>query len=168
VTGREPSALRNPEEVVAVGAALEVARLEGVIEGVLLVDVAARGLMLSATSGECETVVAQSSVIPTREHRVLMTRQDDQLRLEFDVWEGESSDPAANRHLGRYAVVDLPPAPAGDALVMLEVTIDSDGTARLGATELISGERLTLEQMFHAGLSRSEVARLARQIGDAA
>jgi molecular chaperone DnaK len=169
VTGREPSVLRNPEEVVAVGAALEVARLEGVIEGVLLVDVAARGLMLSAPGGgECETVVSRSSVIPTREHRVLMTRQDDQARLEFDVWEGESADPGHNRHLGRYAVIDLPPAPAGDVLVMLEITIDTDGTARLGATELISGERLTLEQMFHAGLARADVARLARQIGDAA
>ncbi len=178
VTGREPSNLRNPEEVVAIGAALEVARLEGVIEGVLLVDVAARGLMLSAASSDhhpgvaaaepiCEAVIAQNSVIPTREHRVLMTRQDDQPRLEFDIWEGESAAPAGNRHLGRYAVVDLPAAPAGDVLVMLEVTIDSDGTARLGASELISGDRLTLEQMFHAGLARAEVARLARQIGEA-
>jgi molecular chaperone DnaK len=168
VAGREPGTLRNPEEVVAVGAALEVARLEGVIEGVLLVDVAARGLLLSAAGGECETVIAQNSVIPTREHRVLITRNDDQPRLEFDVWEGEATEPAANRHLGRYAIVDLPPAPAGDVLVLLEVTIDSDGTARLGATELISGERLTLEQMFHAGLARAEVTRLARQIGEAA
>ena len=53
-------------------------------------------------------------------------------------------------------------------LVLVEVTIDTDGTVRLGATELVSGERLTLEQMFHAGLSRAEVARLARQLGDAA
>jgi molecular chaperone DnaK (HSP70) len=113
-------------------------------------------------------VIAQNAVIPTSEHRVLATRQDDQPRLEFDVWEGESAEPAANRHLGRYAVVDLPPAPAGDVLVMLEVTIDSDGTARFGASELISGQRLTLEQLFHAGLARSEVGRLARQIGDGA
>jgi molecular chaperone DnaK len=177
VTGKEPSTLRNPEEVVAVGAALEVARLEGIIEGVLLVDVAARGLMLSAAGSEasasapeivCEAVIAQNAVIPTREHRVLATRQDDQPRLEFDVWEGEAAEPASNRHLGRYAVVDLPPAPAGDVLVMLEVTIDSDGTARFGATELISGQRLMLEQLFHAGLARNEVARLSRQIGDGA
>ncbi len=162
--GREPSVLPNPEEVVAVGAALEVARLDGTIEGVLLIDVAARGLSMSTQGGDCESVIAQSAVVPTREHRVLATRQDDQSRLEFDLWEGESPDPSVNRHLGRYAIVDLPPAPSGDVLALVEVTIDTDGTVRLGATELVSGERLTLEQLFHAGLSRADVARLARQL----
>ncbi|HET9623182.1 MAG TPA: Hsp70 family protein [Kofleriaceae bacterium] len=163
VTGREPQEIPNPEEVVAVGAALEVARLEGTIEGVLLIDVAARGLAVSM-GGDCEQVIAQSSVVPTREHRVFTTRHDDQLKIEFDVWEGESPDPADNRHLGRYAVLDLPPAPAGDVLVLVEMTIDTDGTVRFGASELVSGERLQLEQLYHAGLARTEVARLQRQL----
>ena len=163
-TGREPSVIPNPEEVVAIGAALEVARLDGTIEGVLLIDVTARGLAMSMHSGDCEMVIGQSAVVPTREHRLLSTRSDDQARLEFDLWEGESTEPAKNRHLGRYAVVDLPPAPAGDVLCLVEVTIDTDGVVRLGATEMVSGERLTLEQVFHAGLSRGEVTRLARQL----
>jgi molecular chaperone DnaK len=165
-TGREPSVIPNPEEVVAVGAALEVARLDGTIEGVLLIDVAARGLAMSTQQGECEPVIVQSAVVPTREHRVLATRQEDQARIEFDLWEGESADPAHNRQLGRYAVLDLPKAPAGDVLVLVEVTVDTDGTVRLGATELVTGERLTLEQVYHAGLSRTDVARLARQLAD--
>jgi molecular chaperone DnaK len=166
VTGREPTAIANPEEVVAVGAALEVARLDGTIEGVLLIDVAARGLAMSAQQGECEMVIAQSAVVPTREHRVLATRQDDQLRIEFDLWEGESADPTQNRQLGRYAVVDLPQAPAGDVLVLVEVTVDTDGTVRLGATELVTGERLTLENVYHSGLSRADVGRLAKQLSE--
>jgi len=164
VSGREPSTIPNPEEVVAIGAALEVARLDGTIEGVLLIDVAARGLAMSTQGGECEMVIAQSAVVPTREHRVIATRQDDQPRIEFDLWEGESSEPAANRHLGRYAIVDLPSAPAGDVLALVEVTIDTDGTVRLGTTELVTGERLTLEQIYHAGLSRADVAKLTRQL----
>jgi molecular chaperone DnaK len=164
ITGREPSAIANPEEVVAIGAALEVARLDGAIEGILLVDVAARGLMISRKGQDCEPVIAQSSVVPTREVRVLPTRQDDQVRLEFDLWEGESADPSANRHLGRYVVSDLPAAIAGDVLVLVEVTLDTDGTLRLGASELVSGERVTIEQIYHAGLPRAEVARLARQV----
>ena len=164
VVGREPSVLANPEEVVAVGAALEVARLDGTIEGVLLIDVTARGLAMSMYGGDCEMVIGQSAVVPTREHRLLSTRNDEQARLEFDLWEGESTEPAKNRHLGRYAVVDLPPAPAGDVLCLVEVTIDTDGVVRLGATEMVSGDRLTLEQVFHAGLSRAEVTRLARQL----
>jgi molecular chaperone DnaK len=166
VLGQEPSVLRNPEEVVAVGAALEVARLDGTIEGVLLIDVAARGLSMSTPESDCEMVIAQSSVVPTREHRLLATRSDNQPRIEFDLWEGESPDPARNRHLGRYAVVDLPLAPAGDVLVLVEVTLDTDGVVRLSASELVSGERLTLDQIFHAGLTRTEVARLAKQLAD--
>lgn len=164
VLGAEPRTVENPEEVVAVGAAIEVARLEGVIEGILLVDVAARGLSVSTATGDCELVVAPSSVVPTREHRVFQTRHDDQPRIEFDIWEGESPDPARNRHIGRYAAVDLPLAPAGDVLVLVELTLDTDGTVRLGASELVSGERLQLEQIFHAGLSRAEVVRLQRQL----
>ena len=167
VTGREPTAIANPEEVVAVGAALEVARLGGAIEGILLIDVAARGLLVSTAGGECELVIAQSAVVPTREHRVFATRQDDQARVEFDVWEGESPDAAHNRHLGRYAAVDLPDGPAGDVLVLVELTLDTDGTVRLGASELVSGERLQLEQVFHAGLARADVGRLARQLAEA-
>lgn len=166
VLGREPTEIANPEEVVAVGAALEVARLEGTIEGILLIDVVARGLMMSMGHSECETVIAQSAVVPTREHRVFATKQEDQARLEFDVWEGESADSGDNRHLGRYAVVDLPEAGAGDVLVLVEVTVDTDGTIRLGASELVSGERLQLEQVFHAGLARADVARLARQLAE--
>ena len=167
ITGRVPSAIANPEEVVAIGAALEVARLDGAIEGVLLIDVAARGLMISRQGQDCEPVIAQSSVVPTRELRLLPTRHDDQVRVEFDLWEGESADPAVNRHLGKYAVVDLPEAPAGDVLVLVEVTIDTDGVIRLGASEMVSGDRVTLEQIAHAGLPRSEVARLAKQLADA-
>jgi len=168
VVGREPSTIPNPEEVVAVGAALEVARLDGTIEGVLLIDVAARGLSMSLQDGECEMVIAQSAIVPTRELRLLATRTDEQARMEFDVWEGESPDPAQNRHLGRYAVLDLPAAPAGDVLALIEVTLDTDGVVRLGASELVSGERLTLEQIFHAGLARAEVGRLAKVLAETA
>jgi molecular chaperone DnaK len=166
ITGHEPSAIVNPEEVVAVGAALEVARLDGTVEGVLLVDVAPRGLWISTQGGECEPVIMQSAVVPTRDHRVFATRHDNQDRIEFDIWEGESPQPEHNRHLGRYAAVDLPEAPAGDVLVIVEITLDSDGTIRLGASELVSGERLQLEQLFHAGLSRAEVSRLAHALAE--
>ena len=164
--GRDPTAIANPEEVVAVGAALAVARLEGTIDGVLLVDVAARGLSMSTGSSACEPVIGQHAVVPTREHRVLVTRQDEQTRLEFDLWEGESGDAERNRHLARYAIVDLPPAPAGDALAIVEVTLDADGVVRVGASELVSGERLTLELIVQANLPRAEVARLARALAD--
>ena len=148
---------------------------KGSIEGVLLIDVAARGISLSTNAPrdsdagrdhDCELVIAQSAVVPTREHRLFATRQDNQARIEFDIWEGESVESSKNRHLGKYAVVDLPDGPSGDVLVLVEITLDTDGTIRLGASELISGDRLQLEQLVHTGLTRADVARFARQFAE--
>ena len=166
VFGQTPTPVPNPDEVVAVGAALEIARLEGIIDGVLMIDVCARGIAVSIANGPCEPVIAMNSVLPTREYRALLTHVDEQTRIEFDLWEGEAVEPALNRLLGRYATPELPRAAAGDVLVVLEVTIDSDGTIRLAASELISGERLMVEQLLHSGLARSEVARLARSFNE--
>lgn len=183
IFGKEPSAIANPEEVVAIGAALEVARLDGLIDGVLIIDVCSRGLSISpapAYSGAdrpggfsglgnasvpCDLVIGPNSVVPTREHRVLLTKQDNQQTIEFDLWEGASVDPAGNTHLGRFAVVELPQAPAGEVLALIEVTIDVDGTVRVGGTELISSQGLSVEQLSHTGLPRSEIERLAAEHG---
>lgn len=183
IFGKEPSAIANPEEVVAIGAALEVARLDGLIDGVLIIDVCSRGLSISpapAFSGAdrpggfgglgnasvpCDLVIGPNSVVPTREHRVLLTKQDNQQTIEFDLWEGASVDPAGNTHLGRFAVVELPQAPAGEVLALIEVTIDVDGTVRVGGTELISSQGLSVEQLSHTGLPRSEIERLAAEHG---
>ncbi|HPH66173.1 MAG TPA: Hsp70 family protein [Kofleriaceae bacterium] len=166
VFGQLPTTVPNPDEVVAVGAALEVARLDGIIDGVLMIDVCARGIAVSIAGGACEPVIAMNAVLPTREYRALLTHADEQTRIEFDLWEGESIEPSQNRLLGRYATPELPRAAAGDVLVVLEVTIDSDGTIRLAASELISGERLMVEQLLHSGLARSEVVRLARNFNE--
>jgi molecular chaperone DnaK len=160
IFGREPKVIPNPDEVVAIGAAIEVARLDGQIGGILLLDVCARGLALSIAGGACDVVIAPSSVVPTREFRLLPTQTNGQRRLEFDLWEGEANDPSANRHLGRYAVSDLPDAPAGEVLVMVELTLDVDGTVRLAASELVSGERPPVETVISVGLPRAEVNRL--------
>lgn len=168
ILDRQPTDVPNPQEVVAIGAALEVARLAGTVQGALRMDVAARGVALSTQGSECESVIAQNAVMPTREHRLIATRHDDQRRIEFDLWEGESRDPSHNRHLGRYAAVDLPTAPAGEVLVVVEVTLDADGVVRVSATELVSGQRVALEPLYQAGLSRADVSRLAGQWAGAA
>lgn len=176
IFGKEPSSVANPEEVVAIGAALEVARLDGVIDGVLIIDVCARGLSISPASpfpaagsapasGPCDLVIGPNSVVPTREHRVLLTKQENQQTIEFDLWEGASIDPAGNTHLGRFAIVELPPAPAGEVLALVELTIDVDGTVRLAGTELISSLSLSIEQLSHTGLERGEIERLAGEHG---
>jgi molecular chaperone DnaK len=163
IFGREPKVIPNPDEVVAIGAAIEVARIEGQISGILLLDVCARGLAVSVGGGNCDVVIAPSSVVPTREHRLLPTTTQGQRRMEFDLWEGESHDPGQNRHLGRYAVSDLPDAPPAEVLVLIELTLDVDGTVRLAASELVSGERPPVETVISVGLPRAEVTRLRDQ-----
>ncbi|MEZ4364043.1 MAG: Hsp70 family protein [Kofleriaceae bacterium] len=173
IFGKEPSIIANPEEVVAIGAALEVARLDGLIDGVLIIDVCSRGLSISpagpptssSVSAPCDLVIGPNSVVPTREHRVLLTKQENQQSIEFDLWEGASTDPAENTHLGRFALVELPLAPAGEVLALIEVTIDVDGTVRLAGTELISSQSLSIEQLSHTGLERTEIERLANEHG---
>jgi molecular chaperone DnaK len=140
---------------------------------VLIIDVCARGLSISAASttasgapaGPCDLVIGPNSVVPTREHRVFLTKQDNQQTIEFDLWEGSSSDAGANTHLGRFAVVELPPAPAGEVLALVEVTIDVDGTVRLAGAELLSSQGLSIEQLSHTGLPRIEIERLASEHG---
>ena len=165
VFGREPTMVPNPDEIVAVGAAISVAQLTGEIEGVLLVDVCSRGIAVSIGDGEADVVIAANSVVPTRDHRVLVTSNTGQRRLEFDLWEGESADCRLNRHLARYAVTDLPAAPAGDVLVVIEITVDVDGTLRVVASELVSGERPPVETVVQAGLPRAEVTRMRNELG---
>ena len=162
IFGREPTVIPNPDEVVAVGAAIEVARIEGRIDGVLLLDVTSRGLAVG--EARCDVVIPPGSVVPTREHRLIATTRDNQRALTFAVWEGESEDPARNRLLARYQVTELPEAPAGEVLVLVELTVDVDGTCRVGASELVSGLRPPIHVVAQAGLDRAALAAAASRL----
>jgi molecular chaperone DnaK len=161
IFGRQPLKVENPEEIVAVGAAIQCAVLEGGIEGVVLLDVTSRPLMLSVDGGPCRPVIPRNATIPTREHRVITTTQDDQSELVFDVYEGESRVPSKNRHLGRFVCRQLPSAPAGEVVLLVEFTIDVDGILRVSTSELGSGARPQLHLIATAGLTRADVERLA-------
>ena len=95
---------------------------------------------------------------------MLATQRAGQRALEFDLWEGESLEPQHNRHLARYVVTDLPDAPAGDVLLAVDVTVDVDGVVRVGATELVSGDRPTVGTVLASGLPRGELDRLRSQL----
>ena len=166
ILGREPVVVDNPDEVVAIGAAIEVARLDGRVGGVLLVDVTARGLALGVEGGRCDVIIPAGCVVPTREHRLLATTTDDQATLAFTLYHGDSDEPARNQPLATYEVSALPAAPAGDALVLVEVTVDVDGTTRVSASELVSGERPPLHVVGQCGLAPAALAELARTVAE--
>ena len=157
IFGRPPLKVVNPDEVVSVGAATQCAILDGVVNGVVLLDVTSRDLMLSAQAGQCQRVIPRNATIPTREHKIIATTRDDQRELSFDIFEGESTNPDDNRHLGKFVCSDLPQAPAGDILILVEFTVDVDGILRVAATELSSGQAPVLRLVATAGLTRSDV-----------
>ncbi|WP_428265219.1 Hsp70 family protein [Haliangium sp.] len=162
IFGRQPLKVENPEEIVAVGAAIQCAVLEGGIEGVVLLDVTSRPLSLGTDGVPCRTVIPRNATIPTREHRIFATTENEQRELSFDVYEGDSPDPEANRHVGRFVCRELPPAPAGEVVVLVELTIDVDGILRVSASELGSGRHPELHLVATAGLTRADVRRLSR------
>jgi molecular chaperone DnaK len=164
--GREPAQVDNPDEIVAVGAAVQCAILDGTIEGVVLLDVTSRGIALGVGDGPCQPVLPRNATIPNREHRILATASDAQDELAFDVYEGDSPSAADNRHLARFVAGPLAPAPAGDVLVLVELTVDVDGILRLSASELATAERIELRLVASAGLSRAEVRRLAASLAE--
>ncbi|ACY13065.1 Hsp70 family protein [Haliangium ochraceum] len=164
IFGRQPLKVENPEEIVAVGAAIQCAVLEGGVDGVVLLDVTSRPLALSVEGGPARQVIPRNATIPTREHRIITTAHDNQRELSFDVYEVQDGLPVKNRHLGRFVCSDLPPAPAGEIVLLVEFTIDFDGILRVTTTELGSGAHPTLRLVATAGLTRADVKRLAKSL----
>ncbi len=166
VFGRKPLKVVNPDEIVSVGAAVQCAILDGRIEGVILLDVTSRALGV-AVDGRYQQVIPRNATIPTREHKIIATTKDGQTELEFDVYEGESAELHENRHLGRFVCANLPPAGAGEVLILVEMTVDVDGILRVSTTELASGDRPELRLVATAGLTRADVRSLTQTLAGA-
>ncbi len=150
----------NPDEIVSIGAATQCAILDGLVEDVVLLDVTSQALGLLSEDGQYQQVIPCNATIPTREHRIVATNKDNQREIYFEVYEGGSDTPAANRQLGRFVCRDLPDAPAGEVMLLVEFTVDVDGILHVATSELGSGEPRELRLMATAGLTRAEVKQL--------
>ena len=158
IYGRQPT-LASPE-IVALGAATLGAVLDGAYDGVAVLDVTSRAIGVHMGDGKYQTVIARNTTVPTREHKIICTTHDGQRELELDVYEGESPAVADNRLLGRFVCSGLPQAPAGQVIVVLDFTVDVDGTLRVSAAEMGSGQRPKLHLRATAGLTRTHVRSL--------
>ncbi|MCP4445314.1 MAG: Hsp70 family protein [Myxococcales bacterium] len=156
----------NPDEIVSIGAATQCANLDGIIEDLVLLDVTSQALGLLSEDGQYQQVIPCNATIPTREHRILATREDNQRELYFEVYKEGSATPAANRELGRFVCRDLPDAPAGEVMLLVEFTVDVDGILHVATSELGSGEPRELRLMAIAGLNtlRSATPALGERV----
>ena len=161
--GKEPHKGVNPDEVVAVGAAIQAGVLAGEVKDLLLLDVTPLSLGIETLGGVMTTLIPRNTTIPTRKSEVFSTAADNQTSVEVHVLQGERPLARDNRTLGRFHLIGLPPAPRG--LPQIEVTfdIDANGIVNVSAKDLGTQKEQKITITASSGLSKDEVDRMMRE-----
>jgi molecular chaperone DnaK len=160
LTGKEPHKGVNPDEVVAIGAAIQAGVLSGDVKDVLLLDVTPLSLGIETKGGVFTKLIERNTTIPTRKSEIFSTAEDNQPSVEVHVLQGEREMAAYNKSLGKFQLTGIPPAPRG--LPQIEVTfdIDADGILHVSAKDLGTGQEQKIEIKAGSGLSEQEVERM--------
>jgi len=160
--GREPHKGVNPDEVVAVGAAIQGGVLKGEVKDVLLLDVTPLSLGIETLGGVMTTLITRNTTIPTRKSEVFSTATDDQTSVEVHVLQGERQLSRDNRTLGRFQLVGLPPAPRGVPQIEVAFDIDANGIVSVSAKDVATGKEQKITITGSSGLNKDDVARMVR------
>ena len=140
LTGKEPNKSVNPDEVVAVGAALQAGVLRGEVKDILLLDVTPLSLGIETLGGVMTTLIPRNTTIPTRKSETFSTAADNQSNVEVHVLQGERPLARDNRTLGRFQLVGLPPAPRGVPQIEVAFDIDANGIVSVTAKDVATGK----------------------------
>ena len=162
LTGREPHKGVNPDEVVAVGAAIQAGVLAGDVKDVLLLDVTPLSLGIETKGGVFTKLIERNTTIPTKKSEVFSTADDNQNQVEIHVLQGEREMAAYNRTLGKFNLVGIPPAPRGVPQVEVTFDIDANGIVHVGAKDLGTGNEQKIEIKASSGLSDDEITNMVR------
>jgi molecular chaperone DnaK len=160
--GKEPHKGVNPDEVVAIGAAVQGGVLAGEVKDVLLLDVAPLSLGIETLGGVMTTLIPRNTTIPTRKSEIFSTATDNQTSVEVHVLQGERPLARDNRTLGRFQLVGLPPAPRGVPQVEVSFDIDANGIVNVAAKDTATGKEQKITISGSGGLSKDEVDRLVK------
>jgi molecular chaperone DnaK len=161
--GRDPHKGVNPDEVVAVGAAVQGGVLAGDVKDVLLLDVTPLSLGIETLGGVMTTLITRNATIPTRKSEVFSTATDNQTSVEVHVLQGERPMARDNRTLGRFHLVGLPPAPRGVPQIEVAFDIDANGIVNVTAKDMATGKEQKVTISGSSGLSKDEVDRMVRE-----
>src|SRR5438034_4934511 len=161
--GKEPHKGVNPDEVVAIGAAVQGGVLAGEVKDVLLLDVTPLSLGIETLGGVMTTLIARNTTIPTRESETFSTATDNQTNVEVHVLQGERPLARDNRTLGRFQLAGLPPAPRGVPQIEVSFDIDANGIVNVNAKDLGTGKEQKITITASSGLSKEEVARMVKE-----
>ena len=158
--GKEPSKGVNPDEVVAVGAAIQGGVLTGDVKDVLLLDVTPLSLGIETMGGVFTKLIESNTTIPTKKSETFSTASDNQSSVEIHVLQGERSMAADNKTIGRFHLADIPPAPRGVPQIEVTFDIDANGIINVGAKDKATGKEQSIKIEASSGLSDDEIARM--------
>lgn len=160
--GKEPNRSVNPDEVVAIGAAVQAGVLGGEVKDVLLLDVTPLTLGLETLGGVSTPLINRNTTIPTSKSQVFSTAADNQTQVEINVLQGERPMAADNKSLGRFILDGIPPAPRGVPQIEVTFDIDASGIVSVTAKDKASGKEQSIKITGSTGLSKDEVEKMTK------
>jgi molecular chaperone DnaK len=160
LTGKEPHRGVNPDEVVAIGAAIQAGVLAGDVKDVLLLDVTPLTLGIETKGGVMTKLIERNTTIPTRKGEVFSTAEDNQPSVEIHVLQGEREMAQYNKSLGKFQLTGIPPAPRGIPQVEVAFDIDANGILNVSAKDLGTGKEQKIEIKSGSGLTDDEIKRM--------
>ncbi len=162
ITGKEPHRGVNPDEVVAIGAAIQAGVLRGDVKDVLLLDVTPLSLGIETKGGVMTKLIERNTTIPTRKSEVFSTAEDGQTSVEIHVLQGEREMASYNKTLGKFQLVGIPPAPRGMPQVEVTFDIDANGIINVSATDKGTGQSQQVRIESGSGLSEDEIQQMVK------
>lgn len=163
ITGREPNRSINPDEVVALGAAVQAGVLGGDVKDVLLLDVTPLSLGIETLGGVFTKLIERNTTIPTRKSEIFSTAADSQTSVEVHVLQGEREMAAYNKTLGKFQLVGIPPAPRGIPKIEVTFDIDANGIVNVSAKDLATSKEQKITISSSTNLANDEIDRMVRE-----
>jgi len=161
--GREPSQNVNPDEVVAMGAAIQGGVLAGSVKDVLLIDVTPLSLGIETLGGVFTRLINRNTAIPTKKSEVFSTAVDNQSQVGIKVYQGEREMAADNKLLGTFDLVGIPPAPRGKPQIEVTFDIDANGIVQVSAKDKGTGKEQKIQIQSSGGLSKDDINRMQEE-----